>query len=58
MEYNRTLKFKEIDGVSMESFKLTHDTKRKITVLNKIELLTKLMKEYLHIEKRKKVLLM
>ena len=35
----------------MESFKLTHDTKRKITVLNKIELLTKLMKEYLHIEK-------
>lgn len=51
MEYNRTLKFKEIDGVSMESFKLTHDTKRKITVLNKIELLTKLMKEYLHIEK-------
>lgn len=53
MEYNRTLKFKEIDGVSMESFKLTHDTKRKVTVLNKIELLTKLMKEYLHIEEDK-----
>lgn len=49
-EYNRTLKFKEVDGVSMESFKLTHDTKRKVTVLNKIELLTKLMKEYLHIK--------
>ena len=49
-EYNSSLKFKEVDGVSMESFKLTHDTKRKVTVLNKIELLTKLMKEYLHIE--------
>lgn len=49
-EYNSSLKFKEVDGVSMESFKLTHDTKRKVTVLNKIELLTKLMKEYLHIK--------
>ena len=49
-EYNSTLKFKEVDGVSMESFKLTHDTKRKVTVLNKIELLIKLMKEYLHIK--------
>ena len=51
MEYNKTLKFKEIDGVSMEGFKVANNgTKKRTTVLNKIDILTKLMKEYLHIE--------
>ena len=47
--YEDNLKDEEIDGVSMNDFKHAQ-TKKKATVIGKIELLTKLMKDYLHIE--------
>ena len=46
--YNTELKDKEIDGVSMADFK-DQQTKKKTTITGKIDLLVKLMKEYLHI---------
>lgn len=47
--YNNELNQKEIDGVSMKDFK-DMQSKKKATITGKIELLVKLMKEYLHIE--------
>lgn len=47
--YNNELNQKEIDGVSMGDFK-DKQSKKKATITGKIELLVKLMKEYLHIE--------
>ena len=47
--YNNELNQKEIDGVSMSDFK-DQQSKKKTTITGKIELLVKLMKEYLHIE--------
>ena len=47
--YNTELKNKEIDGVSMADFK-NQQTKKKTTITGKIDLLIKLMEEYLHIE--------
>lgn len=47
--YKNGLNEKEIDGVSMKDFK-DMQTKKKATITGKIELLIKLMKEYLHIE--------
>jgi RNA polymerase sigma factor (sigma-70 family) len=46
--YNSELKDKEIDGVSMADFK-DQQTKKKTTITGKIDLLVKLMNEYLHI---------
>lgn len=46
--YNTELKDKEIDGVSMADFK-DQQTKKKTTITGKIDLLVKLMNEYLHI---------
>ena len=46
--YNSELKDKEIDGVSMADFK-DQQTKKKATITGKIDLLVKLMNEYLHI---------
>lgn len=47
--YNTELKDKEIDGVSMADFK-DQQTKKKTTIIGKIDLLVKLMNEYLHID--------
>ena len=47
--YNNELNQKEIDGISMKDFK-DMQSKKKATITGKIELLVKLMKEYLHIE--------
>lgn len=47
--YNNELNQKEIDGVSMKDFK-DMQSKKKATITGKIDLLVKLMKEYLHIE--------
>lgn len=46
--YNSELKNKEVDGVSMADFK-DQQTKKKATITGKIDLLVKLMNEYLHI---------
>lgn len=47
--YNTELKDKEIDGVSMADFK-DQRTKKKATITGKIDLLVKLMNEFLHID--------
>lgn len=47
--YNTELKDKEIDGVSMADFK-DQQTKKKVTITGKIDLLVKLMNEFLHID--------
>ena len=47
--YKNGLNKKKINGVSMDDFK-DEQTKKKTTITGKIELLIKLMKEYLHIE--------
>lgn len=47
--YNTELKDKEIDGVSMADFK-DQQTKKKATITSKIDLLVKLMNEFLHID--------
>lgn len=47
--YNNELNQKEIDGVSMSDFK-DMQSKKKATITGKIELLVKLMREYLHID--------
>lgn len=47
--YNNELNQKEIDGVSMSDFK-DMQSKKKATITGKIELLIKLMREYLHID--------
>lgn len=47
--YNTELKDKEIDGVSMADFK-DQQTKKKATITGKIDLLVKLMNEFLHID--------
>jgi RNA polymerase sigma factor (sigma-70 family) len=47
--YNTELKNKEVDGVSMADFK-EQQTKKKTTITGKIDLLVKLMNEYLHID--------
>lgn len=47
--YNTELKNKEIDGVSMADFK-DQQTKKKATITGKIDLLVKLMNEFLHID--------
>lgn len=47
--YNTELKDKEIDGISMADFK-DQQTKKKTTITGKIDLLVKLMIEYLHID--------
>lgn len=47
--YNTELKNKEIDGVSMADFK-NQQTKKKTTITGKIDLLVKLMNEFLHID--------
>lgn len=49
MAYNTDLKNEKIDGVSMNDFK-SDQTKKKATVIGKIDLLVRLMKEFLHIE--------
>ena len=49
--YKNELSQKEIDGVSMKDFK-DMQSKKKATITGKIELLVKLMKEYLHIEEK------
>lgn len=49
--YNTELKDKEIDGVSMADFK-DQQTKKKATITGKIDLLVKLMNEFLHIDAR------
>ena len=52
--YKNGLNEKEVDGVSMKDFK-DMQTKKKATITGKIELLVKLMKEYLHIEDVKQI---
>ena len=52
--YKNGLNEKEVDGVSMKDFK-DMQTKKKATITGKIELLIKLMKEYLHIEDNESV---
>lgn len=52
--YKNGLNEKEVDGVSMKDFK-DMQTKKKTTITGKIELLVKLMKEYLHIEEMETV---
>ena len=47
--YNTELKDKEINGVSMADFK-DQQTKKKATITGKIDLLVRLMNEYLHID--------
>lgn len=47
--YNTELKDKEINGVSMADFK-DQQTKKKATITGKIDLLVKLMNEFLHID--------
>lgn len=47
--YNTELKEKEIDGISMADFK-DQQTKKKATITGKIDLLIKLMNEFLHID--------
>lgn len=47
--YKDGLNEKEVDGVSMKDFK-NMQTKKKTTITGKIELLVKLMNEFLHIE--------
>ena len=47
--YNIELKDKEIDGISMADFK-DQQTKKKATITGKIDLLEKLMNEFLHID--------
>lgn len=47
--YNSELKDTEIDGVSMADFK-DQQTKKKATITGKIDLLVKLMNEFLHID--------
>lgn len=47
--YNTELKDKEIDGISMADFK-DQQTKKKTTITGKIDLLVKLMNEFLHID--------
>ena len=47
--YNTELKDKEVDGVSMADFK-DQQTKKKATITGKIDLLVKLMNEFLHID--------
>lgn len=47
--YNTGLKNKEVDGVSMADFK-DQQTKKKATITGKIDLLVKLMNEFLHID--------
>lgn len=47
--YNTELKDKEVDGVSMADFK-DQQTKKKATITGKIDLLIKLMNQYLHID--------
>lgn len=47
--YNSELKNKEVDGVSMADFK-DQQTKKKATITGKIDLLVKLMNEFLHID--------
>lgn len=47
--YNTGLKDKKINGVSMNDFK-DQQTKKKATITGKIDLLIKLMNEFLHIE--------
>ena len=47
--YNTELKDKEVDGVSMADFK-DQQTKKKATITGKIDLLIKLMNEFLHID--------
>ena len=47
--YNSELKNKEVDGVSMADFK-NQQTKKKATITGKIDLLVKLMNEFLHID--------
>lgn len=49
--YKNGLNKKKINGVSMDDFK-DEQTKKKTTITGKIELLIKLMKEYLHIENK------
>ena len=46
--YNNGLNQKEVDGISMLDFK-DMQSKKKATITGKIELLVKLMREYLHI---------
>ena len=46
--YNSELKNKEVNGVSMADFK-NQQTKKKTTITGEIDLLVKLMNEYLHI---------
>ena len=50
--YKNGLNEKEIDGVSMIDFK-DKQTKKKTTITGKVDLLVKLIKEYLHIEDAK-----
>ena len=52
--YKNGLNEKEVDGVSMKDFK-DMQTKKKATITGKIELLVKLMREFLHIEKTENV---
>lgn len=52
--YIDELKDKEIDGVSMNSFE-HKQTKQKTTITGKIDLIVKLMKEYLHIEENETI---
>lgn len=55
--YNNELNQKEIDGVSMRDFK-DMQSKKKTTITGKIDLLIKLMKEYLHIEELNKTIVL
>ena len=52
--YIDELKDREIDGVSMNSFE-HKQTKQKTTIIGKIDLIVKLMREYLHIEESKSI---
>ena len=52
--YKNGLNKKKFDGISMDDFK-DEQTKKKTTITGKIELLVKLMKEYLHIEEAEPV---
>ena len=51
--YNNGLKDKDIDGISMKNFK-DQQTKKKATITGKIDLLIKLMNEFLHINATEK----
>lgn len=52
--YKNGLNEKEIDGISMKDFK-DMQTQKKTTITGKIELLIKLMREYLHIETNEEI---